>query len=465
MATREATIAAHHGTEVALRHNRRDPEVVMAEDHIDLDRPHEVWYEKPLEQVYEEQFGDAIREYDAGQRRASRRIGGVQAYMEQIMQERAEVDEYNKRVKKENKAHENDPNWKKKRTKAAPALVYEEIAGVYKQSGPPLTEAEKRDMLKEYAEGWQQRNPKMALVGIYYHADEEGKDPHLHIDYVPVGEGYQRGPKRQNSLERACNAMGYKSEGIKSSAQIKWQSDERDALQRICEAHGIDVLHPQAGKNSQHKSTAQYKLEQKLKEAEERCAKWQQRASELEEQLKGPMPLLVYKGAKARKEQYEAEAEAAEARAREAEARREAAEKQAEEARQRAAEAEEQRKASEDARKREEAERKRLRDDMAAMGRMIQGKVNEAQQVKAYFEQVQKAPVTPTLKAMGDYMKGVKLKDGRTLYDKVASDSGALQQRAAKRHTDSLDDIIAEATRKASEQSQPGRSHDYEIGG
>lgn len=91
------------------------------------------------------------------------------------MQERAEVDEYNKRVKKENKAHENDPNWKKKRTKAAPALVYEEIAGVYQQSGPPLTEAEKRDMLKEYAEGWQERNPKMALVGIYYHADEEGK--------------------------------------------------------------------------------------------------------------------------------------------------------------------------------------------------------------------------------------------------------------------------------------------------
>lgn len=80
-------------------------------------------------------------------------------------------------MKKENKAHENDPNWKKKRTKAAPALVYEEIAGVYQQSGPPLTEAEKRDMLKEYAEGWQERNPKMALVGIYYHADEEGKDP------------------------------------------------------------------------------------------------------------------------------------------------------------------------------------------------------------------------------------------------------------------------------------------------
>ena len=320
-------------------------------------------------------------------------------------------------------------------------------------------------MLKEYAAGWQQRNPKMALVGIYYHADEEGKDPHLHIDYVPVGEGYQRGPKRQNSLERACNAMGYTSEGIKSSAQIKWQSDERDALQRICEAHGIDVLHPQAGKNSQHKSTAQYKLEQKLKEAEERCAKWQQRASELEEKLKGPMPILVYKGAKERKEQYEAEAEAAEARAREAEARREAADKQAEEARQRAAEAEAQRKASEDARKREEAERKRLRDDMAAMGRMIQGKVHEALKVKEYFEQVQKAPVTPTLKAMGDYMQGVKLKDGRTLFDKVKSDCGVLQQRVAKRNTDSLDDIIAEAQRKASEQRQQGRSHDWEIGG
>ena len=102
---------------------------------------------------------------------------------------------------------------------------------------------------------------------------------------------------------------------------------------------------------------------------------------------------------------------------------------------------------------------------MAAMGRMIQGKVNEALKVKAYFEQVQQAPVTPTLKAMGDYMQGVKLKDGRTLFDKIKSDCGVLQQRVAKRNTDSLDDIIAEAQRKASEQRQQGRSHDWEIGG
>lgn len=191
----------------------------------------------------------------------------------------------------------------------------------------------------------------------------------------------------------------------------------------------------------------------------------EERNAELEKQVEGFGPRQVYKRAKERKEQYEAEAEAAEARAREAEARREADEKKAEEARQRAAEAEEQRKASDDARKREEAERKRLRDDMAAMGRMIQGKVNEALKVKAYFEQVQKAPVTPTLKAMGDYMQGVKLQDGRTLYDKVKSDCGVLQQRVAKRTTDSLDDIIAEAQRKASEQKQQGRSHDWEIGG
>ena len=62
-------------------------------------------------------------------------------------------------------------------------------------------------------------------------------------------------------------------------------------------------------------------------------------------------------------------------------------------------------------------------------------------------------------------MKGVKLQDGRTLFDKVKSDCGVLQQRVARRNTDSLDDIIAEATRKASEQRQEGCSHDYEIGG
>lgn len=235
-----------------------------------------------------------------------------------------------------------------KRPKAAAALVYEEIAGIYQQGGPELTTDEKKALLKEYADGWQQRNPSMALVGVYYHEDEEGKDPHLHIDYVPVGTGYQRGPKVQNCLERACNAMGYKSMGASASAQIQWQGAENDFLQKLCETHDIEVLRPKTGKKSRHKSTAQYKLEQRLKEAEaklkdmeakvkeveEKNAKLEERNAELEEMTDGFLPKLVYGRAKKRQANAEKAADEADARRVEAETQRDEAEKQAEEARQ-----------------------------------------------------------------------------------------------------------------------------------
>lgn len=441
---RSATIATHHGTKVSIRHNRRDPEVVTKEDHIDLSRPHEVWHEKPLEQVYEECFGDAIREYDAGQKRASRRIGGVQGYMEQIQRERAEAELYNEKAKAENKAHENDPGWKPKRPKAAAALVYEEIAGIYQQGGPELTTDEKKALLKEYADGWQQRNPSMALVGVYYHEDEEGKDPHLHIDYVPVGTGYQRGPKAQNSLERACNTMGYKSMGVSATAQIQWQAAENDFLQKLCEAHDIEVLRPQAGKKSKHKSTAQYKLEQRLKEAEARNKELEEKNKKLEKQVEGFLFRPIFRKAKQRREEAERAADEAEARQAEAEARQAEAEAERDKALQ---EAEEARRSAEEVRKQAKAEQDRARKERAATESARQAmaaEVQKAERIRQHWERVgQSEKGSETVLR---YLRLTKTADGkRTLYDDCYHKAIYSERQVAKKQAGIVDALIADA--------------------
>lgn len=267
MATMTATISTHMGVQAAFEHNRRETEVVRKEAHIDPNGVYEVWLDRGLLEVYEEQFGEAIREYDASARPAQR-VGSAAEYLQSVRERRAEADAYNEQVKKDNEAikarnlasGKPKSEWEPlRRTKAAAAPVYEEIAGVYQQEGPPLSLDDKRAILKEYADGWAQRNPGMALVGVYFHADEPDAEPHVHIDYVPVGAGYQRGMAKQNCLERALRVQGFKSEGFKQTAQQQWEAAENSYLQELCEARGIDVLHPQRGKHSTHLTTDEKK--------------------------------------------------------------------------------------------------------------------------------------------------------------------------------------------------------------
>lgn len=48
-----------------------------------------------------------------------------------------------------------------------------------------------KKILKDYVQDWKRRNPNLEMIGAYYHNDEQGKQPHVHIDYVPVAHGYK----------------------------------------------------------------------------------------------------------------------------------------------------------------------------------------------------------------------------------------------------------------------------------
>lgn len=266
---RVATISTHNGTSVSFEHNRRNPEICSHEEHIDPNGIHETWLDEDLRDFYERTFGEAQREYDGRQKREERKIGD---YLDKITREAAEAEQVNEEIRRRNKEHKikGEPM---ERLKVAKKPIYEMVCGVYVQEGEELTQKEKRDLLHLHVFGdkdhpsWEQRNPGLKLVGVYYHADELDADDHIHIDYVPVAE-CSRGMKVQNSLEKALNKSGFRSEKFGRTAQIQFQESENSNLQRICEEYGIEVDHPQRGKRSKHKSTSELKRESALNERE-----------------------------------------------------------------------------------------------------------------------------------------------------------------------------------------------------
>lgn len=227
-----ATIATHNGSSVSRGHNLRKDEIVSKEEHINPNGIHETWYDIAPRQAYEQIFGQAVEEYNKKQTRADRKI----------------TNYYNE-VRADQRRH----------------VTYEMIIGIYPSKGETIAENDGKDIMQAFFNTWQERNPNLELTGVYYHADEQGKAPHVHIDYIPVAHGYSRGPEIQNGLVKALGEMGFEGKG-KNTAQIQWEKRENEVLEAICNSKGIVVEHPDAGKGVKHLQTQMYKAEQDLEQ-------------------------------------------------------------------------------------------------------------------------------------------------------------------------------------------------------
>ncbi len=175
----------------------RDPEQMkkeernMGEDfHIDLSKESEIWHHEDLKDAYKRIFSKFVIEYNDAQSRKDRII-----------------EDYFKSVKKH-------------KTKK---LFYEAIITIGNEKGhPEVSDETRKEIYKEYYLSFKARNPHLEIIGVYYHADEQGI-PHIHINYIPVAKNYMRGMKTQNGIERALNQQGFKSKSIKETAQMSWQ--------------------------------------------------------------------------------------------------------------------------------------------------------------------------------------------------------------------------------------------------
>ena len=209
------TIATHVGTKIARQHNIRDKRITDKEAHIDPNGKHEVWLNCNLteKEAYHKLFDSAVAEYNSRQKRNDRKIS-----------------DYYEKIKSDKQKH----------------TAYEMIVSVGNME-ERIPEELSYEILMEYVEGWKEKNPNMYMFGCYYHADEQGV-PHVHIDYIPVGTNYTRGMKKQVSSSKALEEMGFVTDTFKGTAQVKWIHSENERLETICNNHGVEVYHPQTGK-------------------------------------------------------------------------------------------------------------------------------------------------------------------------------------------------------------------------
>lgn len=108
------------------------------------------------------------------------------------------------------------------------------------------------ELLKEYCEDFENRNPQMKIVGAVIHMDEA--TPHLHLDYVPYITGQKRGLETRVSNDKAIRQMGYDNWNV-------WKDSEVHALEMVLNRHGLQRTI--IGNSERHRTVDGYKQEQR----------------------------------------------------------------------------------------------------------------------------------------------------------------------------------------------------------
>ena len=155
-----------------------------------------------------------------------------------------------------------------------------------------------RQILDEYMQSFQQRNPTLRVFSAHLHMDEA--TPHLHIDFIPFTTGSKRGLETRVSLKKALEALGFAG-GTKSHTELnQWIESEKQALASIMARHAIEW--DQKGTHEEHLSVLDYKKQERSKEVaaletqidalQEQTATAETTLSEKQEQLDDIAPIL-----------------------------------------------------------------------------------------------------------------------------------------------------------------------------
>lgn len=250
----------------SLTHNRRD----FIAENVDSSRtPLNVEYcNEDIHAVYHELFDDALAHYNEKQTRRDRVI-----------------DDYYEKI----------------RTGKQEKLFEELIIQIGNKDDMNASSENgqlARQMLDEYMQSFQQRNPTLRVFSAHLHMDEA--TPHLHIDFIPFTTGSKRGLETRVSLKKALEALGFMG-GTKSHTELnQWIEAEKQALASIMARHAIEW--EQKGTHEEHLSVLDYKKQERSKEVaaletqigalQERTATAETMLSEKQEQLDDIAPIL-----------------------------------------------------------------------------------------------------------------------------------------------------------------------------
>ena len=211
-----------------IEHNNRTEK--RERDNIDKERSKNniTLVNIPIKDFYEQEFSEAVKNYNEKQKRPSRKIGN---YLEKV-QEDKQLNEFYEIVIQIGDMH--DTNCKDN----------------------PLNEIE---LLKKYVSDFQERYPNLKVFNAVIHLDEE--TPHLHLNYVPITENCKTGISKQNSQTKAFAEIFPEMNGS-GKAHEKFLEVERNNLGELMKDFNIEQTPPE--KSHGNLSVAQYKVAAKI---------------------------------------------------------------------------------------------------------------------------------------------------------------------------------------------------------
>ena len=199
----------------SINHNNRD----FTASNVDASRlsMNITYIKTPIEQAYEEIFGEAVREYNGKQKRKDRKIDD---YLSKI-----KTSKNNEKIFYENVVQ----------------IGKRDDTGILDEDGNITNEALlAKEILDEYARTFQERNPNLILFNAVLHMDEA--TPHLHMDYIPVAHGYKTGLSTRNRLAKGLQEMGIEpAKGKNDNETMHWQQREREYLTDLCHKRGLEI--------------------------------------------------------------------------------------------------------------------------------------------------------------------------------------------------------------------------------
>ena len=206
----------------SLTHNNRE---FVAANVDSLRTPNNVIFiQQPIAEAYDQLFRESTERYNARQKRNDRKIGDYYEHLFGVKPCNTVRTAADKRKS-----------------------FYEDVVQIGKREDSGYGTEDFQlvaDCLKEYMEGFQNRNPNFYVFNAVLHMDEA--TPHLHIDYIPVGH-YKRGQDVQNGIAQALKEMGF---GEGKQAIARWRAAEVEVLNAICLEHSIKPIAPEKARGT-----------------------------------------------------------------------------------------------------------------------------------------------------------------------------------------------------------------------
>lgn len=287
----------------------RDKEV-----HVSEDGEFEIWEDKGVYEVYRENFEDAIKTYNQKQKRKDRKI---------IDTEGDEVTGYIKSLKESRRGKQKRKVTKKNQdgstqeielsNENGQRILYEIIVSAgncnklrddkgriqYTPDGHEIhfqrieKEINKRAMM-EFFERFETMYPNFKIALCAYHADEQYLNAlgnyewgieHIHIDFIPVVDGYTRGLEKQAGMRKALEMMGfenrYEADGTYRNAYQDFCADAQTRFEEILhqeylryyvedkhmkmeDIEDLEIIHPARGKGKQNLDPDAFRVAKEL---------------------------------------------------------------------------------------------------------------------------------------------------------------------------------------------------------